>query len=118
MHEGSTSIDQLNLERFFGPAQLVRMEDEQLPKNMGLLFNEFVSIDCLEKIMQVNPSFVGGDLSEDLERALLAREIVTYTGLIHLDELPKYETFMFYGFPLKIMDGDGSPVRAVAILSE
>ena len=39
-----------------------------------------------------------------------------YTGLVNLECLPKQETFIFYGLPLKIKSGDGSPVRAIAII--
>ena len=43
-------------------------------------------------------------------------EIVTVTDLVNLEKLPLGKQFMFYGLPLKIKDGDGSPIRAVAVL--
>ena len=60
----------------------------------------------------------GGMITEELERALLKNKIVTYTGLVNLECLPKQETFIFYGLPLKIKSGDGSPVRAIAIIED
>jgi len=51
-----------------------------------------------------------------LERALLGNNIITYTGLVNLELIPKVRTFIFYGLPLKIKGGDGSPVRAIAII--
>ncbi len=36
-------------------------------------------------------------------------------GLAHLDEVVG-QRFIFIGFPLKIVDGSGSPIRAVAVL--
>jgi kynurenine formamidase len=45
------------------------------------------------------------------------------TGMIHMEGLANLEAvvgkrFTFAGFPLKIRDGSGSPIRAVAILDE
>ncbi|WP_254611185.1 hypothetical protein [Paenibacillus sp. JMULE4] len=73
-------------------------------------------MEQFERIKQANPPFVGGNLTEAVERNLLAIGILTYTNLVNLELLPYGRSFMFYGFPLKIRHGDGSPVRAVAIL--
>lgn len=115
MHKDMESIDKISLDRFFGKAQLVSSIDEFIPK-IGLIFNEDVDLNILDKLLVAKPNFVGGKLSEDLEKALLKNKIVTYTNLINLDQLPKNKTFMFYGLPLKIKDGDGSPVRAIAVI--
>lgn len=115
MHKDMESIDKIGLDRFFGKAQLVSSSDV-FKKNIGLLFNEAIDLNLLDKILVASPNFVGGNISEDLEKALLKNKIVTYTNLINLDYLPKNKTFMFYGLPLNIKDGDGSPVRAIAII--
>jgi len=112
--EGKT-LDQIPVERFFGKAYVVEI-NQPFPKNTGLFFKETLDIDLLEKILAAEPPFVGGEISEEMERALLTKGIITYTNLTHLDLLPSDKPFMFYGFPLKIKDGDGSPVRAVAII--
>ena len=39
-------------------------------------------------------------------------EIVVVESLANLDQLP--EEFLFIGFPLRLENGDGSPIRAVA----
>lgn len=114
MHPGKESIDQLPLERFFGPALLVTKNGDW-PEKTGLFFKEVVGLDEFLKIQAKNPSFVGGELSEDLERALLGAGIITYTDLVNLDQLPPGKLFTFYGLPLKIKEGDGSPVRAMAV---
>ncbi|NLJ79568.1 MAG: cyclase family protein [Firmicutes bacterium] len=116
MHEGKQNLEEIPLERFFGEAQVVKT-DGDWPQGIGLFFREKVGIDLLQKILQSDPGFVGGTLSEELERALLGKEILTYTGLVNLEQLPLGRTFLFIGFPLKIKAGDGSPVRAVAILT-
>lgn len=115
MHQGKANLDQIPLKRFFGPAQCVSL-NQTFPKGLGLFFIEAVSIKHLDRILESNPGFVGGNVSESLERALLKNNIITYTNLINLELLPKNQTFMFYGLPLKIQAGDGSPVRAIAII--
>lgn len=116
MHPELASIDAIALEQFIGPAQLVRVHDGDFPKGLGLVFDETVDESVLESVIVANPPFVAGDVSEDLERALLGRGIVTFTDLINLAQLPRGETFLFIGLPLKIRQADGSPVRAVAVL--
>lgn len=116
MHSGGASLDQMDLTRFFGPAMLVSLADEW-PQGVGLLFSEAIDQSCFDKIIEAGPGFVGGDLSVELERALLAKGIVTYTDLVNLDQIPKATVFTFWGLPLNIQGGDGSPVRAVAVFN-
>lgn len=115
MHQGKASIDQIPLERFFGGAQVVDKLGDW-PKEIGLFFTEEMDLACLERLLKSKPNFVGGNMTEELERALLQAEIITYTGLVNLEQIPLGKDFTFYGFPLNIQDGDGSPVRAIAIL--
>lgn len=115
MHQGKASIDQIPLERFFGRAQVVERSGEW-PSGNGLFFTEEIDVDCLARLLKSDPNFVGGKLTEALERALLQAEIITYTDLVNLEQIPIGQDFTFFGFPLKIKEGDGSPVRAVAIL--
>ncbi|WP_317890818.1 cyclase family protein [Paenibacillus arenilitoris] len=116
MHPGAATLDELPLERFFGVSRVVRVEDPTWPEGRGLFFAESVGTECFDRLALLRPAFVGGELSEELERALLGIGIVTYTGLQGLDRLPVGADFMFYGFPLRIAFGDGSPVRAVAVI--
>lgn len=118
MHPGATTLDELPLERFFGASRVVRVEDSAWPEGRGLFFAEPVGLESFDRLAALRPSFVGGELSEELERALLGIGIVTYTGLQGLEHLPRGIDFMFYGFPLRIACGDGSPVRAVAVLED
>lgn len=117
MHKQGETIDEIPIERFFGTSQVVSLVSEW-PENKGLFFIEEIGIEWFERVHQSRPTFVGGKISEDLERALLANGIITYTNLVHLELLPLGVDFMFYGFPLHIKQGDGSPVRAVAILDQ
>lgn len=115
MHQGMASVDQIPVERFLGEAQVVE-HSKEWPKNIGLFFTEKVGLESLSKLLEARPRFVGGELTEELERALLKREIITYTHLVNLEKLTKHSSFTFYGLPLKIQKGDGSPVRAIAVV--
>ena len=117
MHKGKASIDEIAIERFLGEAQVVYLEEEW-PSRIGLFFTEKIGIEKLQQLIDAKPTFVGGELTEELERVLLGRDIITYTDLVRLEELPKHTSFTFYGLPLNIQDGDGSPVRAIAILKD
>lgn len=108
-------IDKIPLNRFIAYSYKVSVE-ENFPENSGLIFDMLVDVDLVDKILKSKPVFVGGIMSEKLERLLLKNKIPTYTDLINLDKLPLNEKFLFIGLPLKIKNGDGSPVRAVAIL--
>lgn len=115
MHRDRESLDDIPLSRFFGESQVVKLQGKW-PRKKGLFFIEEIGIEYLNKIIEHDPGFVGGNISEDLERGLLGNNIITYTGLINLEAIPEGETFMFYGLPLRIRGGDGSPVRAIAIM--
>lgn len=121
MHEEGTTLDKMPLERFFGKAQKVRSSDESFPQNVGLLFEEgSIDLPMLDRLLAAKPSFVvTGDKAElaiELERQLLTHDILTFTDLINLFELPFHREFTFFGIPLKIKNGDGSPVRAFAMM--
>lgn len=117
MHEGGSSLDEVPLTRFCGPAVGVRVADASFPPNKGLLFCEAVPADCVPRIVAANAPFVGGPLEEKTERLLLSRGIITYTDLVNVEELIG-ESFTFYGLSLRIRGGDGSPVRAVAVMDD
>ncbi|MDN6161130.1 MAG: cyclase family protein [Atopostipes sp.] len=117
MHPGKESIDQLSVECFFGEAERVLIADDW-PEELALFFTEKMELALFEELVRKNPPFVGGRMSEALERALLGAGIITYTDLVNLDQIPLGEPFTFYGLPLKLKEGDGSPVRAIAVLEE
>ena len=121
MVKNGKPLSKIPLDRFFGPAKLVKISDK-FPFKIGLVFASGKLIAPLfDKIVESGAPFIavstGCCFSVDLERKLLKHGVITFTDLINVDQLPEGRTFMFYGFPLKIKNGDGSPVRAVAILS-
>lgn len=115
MHKHGKNLDDIPLSRFFGPASVVKANDV-FPQGMGLFFTDDVGVELVDRILIAQAPFVGGEISEGLERALLQAEIVTYTNLVNLELIPEGQIFTFYGLPLKIRAGDGSPVRAIAII--
>ena len=58
-----------------------------------------------------------GSKHKPIHNALLGVDIIIYETLANLDELPVLKTFDFFGFPMPFLGLDGSPVRAVAIIS-
>ena len=115
MHQEMNSLEEIPIENFCGEAQVVDYSKEW-PKNIGLFFTEKMDLESLPKLLEAQPKFVGGDITEKLERLLLKEEIITYTNLVNLEKIPKYTSYTFYGLPLKIQKGDGSPVRAIAVI--
>lgn len=121
MHEDGATLDKLPLERFFGKAQKVHAASEAFPKNVGLVFEEgSIDLEMFDRILAAKPSFIaiGGnaELEVEMEKTLLKNDILTFTDLVNLFELPYDTEFTFFGIPLKIKNGDGSPVRAFAML--
>ncbi len=122
MHQEGKTLDEIPLSCFFGKARVVT-PGQDLPRGVGLIFAAGrADTGLLDRISAAGPPFVGVGrrgyefFTVELERQLLARAIVTYSGLVNVDKLPRDAEFMFYGFPLKIQEGDGSPVRAVAVV--
>ncbi len=51
-----------------------------------------------------------------VHHAFLPRGIPVIEGLVNLDALLGESKLVFVGFPLKVPDGDGSPIRAAALV--
>jgi arylformamidase len=122
MDKNGATIDELPIDRFIGRTVLVGQHDV-FPKGVGLAFSDdILNVDIFDKIVAAKPLFVvtgnTSDFELEMERKLLNAGILTMAGLVNMDQLPKNTPFMLYGVPLKIKDGDGSPIRAFAVLDE
>ena len=112
------SLDDYGLENFHGPARIYH-PGIPLSSEEGVLFRD-QNIDAVlaEEIKKARPLFIGlsraFEFDVDIERDLLEAGILSYERLANLDQLP--ETFEFYGMPLNMRGGDGSPVRAFAMV--
>lgn len=121
MDEKGETIDNIPLEKYIGKTILVSIDDD-FPKEVGLAFKEGkLDLILFEKLKEAKPLFVvvgnTAELDVELERKLLQSGILTITDLVNMDELPADKEFMLYAVPLKIKDGDGSPIRAFAIFN-
>lgn len=120
MAEKGVTIDKIPLNKFIGKTVLVKPIDV-FPKGVGLAFRDStLGLASFKKIAEAKPLFVivgdKCDFELEMERKLLRAGIITMAGLMNMDKLPRNKPFMFYGVPLKIKDGDGSPIRAFAVL--
>ncbi len=120
MDKKGKTLDEMPVNKFMGPAKLVKVSD-QFPREIGLAFmGQKLPVELWQRIKIVKAPFIlvdkDCDFPVELERKLLQEQVITFTDLVNFDKLPNNKKFMFYGLPLKIKDGDGSPVRAVAVL--
>ncbi len=120
MDEQGASLDEMALERFCGLAMVAHI-DQTLPQSVGLIFrDDDLTETHLPTILASGAPFIAvgnsATMTVALERALLKNQVVTFTRLVNCNQLPADRRFFFFGLPLKIEQGDGSPVRAVAIL--
>lgn len=116
--ENGKNLDDYSLGQFCGPA---RIYSPSIPMNAneGIIFrDQNIDKEIAQKIKAVRPHFVGlsskFDINIEIEKDLLKEDIILFEGLANLGQLP--ETFNFYGMPLKIKNGDGSPTRAFAVI--
>ncbi|MEM7120453.1 MAG: cyclase family protein [Pseudomonadota bacterium] len=112
------NLDDYDLSAFVGEAVLYESDDDITP-DMGLIFHATdISWPTAQAIVDIGPRFIGlparFEFDIAIERWLLERDVVSFERLINTDQLPK--TFFFHGAPLKIVHGDGSPVRAYALV--
>lgn len=104
------SLDRVPLERFISKCRLNSLE------SASVIYKDPVGVEVLDAILASNVKLIAGDISLELEEALLRHQILTLTDLINLDQLPLSQEFTLIAFPLKIRNSNGSPVRAVAII--
>jgi kynurenine formamidase len=120
MIAGGRSLDDYALTDFCGPARLYA-PDQTVTAAEGVMFAT-CNIDAViaEKLKAIRPKFVGlscrFDLDVEIERGLLAAGVICFERLANLEQLPS--RFRFFGMPLKLRDGEASPVRAFALIED
>jgi arylformamidase len=90
-------------EEYFGPFPVLTEGAARIVAGLGL---KGIGLDCISADSMSNPALPN-------HRVLLGAGMVIVENLCRLEELPR-EGFEFSAFPLKILEADGSPVRAVA----
>ena len=116
--ENGKSLDDYPLERFCGPARIYNPLI-QMNKDEGIIFrDQNLDKEIAKRIKTAKPRFVGlsskFEFDVDIEKDLLNEDIILFERIANTEHLP--ETFYFYAMPLKIKEGDGSPVRAFAVV--
>lgn len=111
-------LDARELGEFVGQSVLYESGADIKP-GIELIFHATdISWDIAKAIVAIGPSFIGlparFEFDIAIERWLLKHDVISFKRLINTDQLPK--TFIFHGAPLKIVHGDGSPVRANAVI--
>lgn len=115
---GWKTLDDYSLKDFISPGVKFESEDD-IRSDRALIFDKLdITMGIAEKIVEIKPPFIGVpahfEFNLDIERYLLQNDILSFERLVNTDKLPK--EFMFHGVPLNLRDGDGSPVRAYAII--
>ncbi|ASJ17245.1 cyclase [Thermococcus chitonophagus] len=130
--EGGETIDRVALEKFIGIGIAIDVRDgdgnigpHEIPSDIEnkvvllLTGGRELSREAAEKLVKSNIKAVGTDNasigSHEVHKILLSAGIPIYENLVNLEKLIGKE-FLFIGLPLKIKDGSGSPVRAIAIV--
>jgi len=114
-NDGKT-LDDYEIQDFCGECVLYEtLEDIQ--SDQGVIFRQEITMDLAQVIVKKKPPFMGlsseFEINEGVEKILLQNNILCFERLANTGNLPK--KFFFHGAPLKIKEGDGSPVRAYAI---
>ncbi len=115
---GGDNLDDYDLSHFIGDAVLFESEGD-IKKDVGVIFHDHdITQEIAEIIVQRKPRFVGlsnrFEFDIKIERFLLGEGVISFERLTNTERLPKQ--FIFYGVPLNLPQGDGSPVRAFAIV--
>lgn len=118
MVPGGKTLDDMPLDGFCGRARIYS-PGVPMTSDIGLIFrDQNIDKDIAEEIKKVRPRFVGlsnaFEWDIEIEKDLLKEDIVLFERIANTEKLPN--EFMFYGMPLRIKDGDGSPIRAFAVI--
>lgn len=120
MVKDGKTLDDLSLSNYCGQT-VVYQEGMKIKTGSGLIFsNRNIDEKLMLLIIKSKSKFVGlsakFEFNIEIEKKLLKAGIISYENLANTEKLPKNKKFMFYGFPLRIKGGDGSPVRALAVI--
>ena len=116
------NLDDYQIGDFLGNS-LVFQKPADIQTDKGIIFSDHdLTQDLAELVVSVKPKFVGlssqFEFNVEVERFLLEKGVISFERLINTDQLPRGKEFMFYGLPLRIKKGDGSPVRAIAVIED
>lgn len=118
MVNGGNQLDGYDLENYCGGARIFEHNQEILSHEGLIVRGQAVDEKLVQAFVRAKPKFLGLDaeyeIDTEIERTILEADIIIFERLVNLYELPDH--FSFFGAPLSIRGGDGSPVRAFAIV--
>lgn len=117
MVKNGNTLDDLSIDCFFGRSLLYK-KSSVINNQVGIIFtNNNIDSTVANQLIKTPPKFIGlsanYEFDVEIERLLLKHGIISFENLINTQQLPP--AFTFYGVPLNIRGGDGSPVRAFAM---
>lgn len=120
MVAGGKRLDDYKLDSFMGQARIYQ-DGVKYDMATGLIFTDRnIDRNISQLLIDKKPKFVGlaaeFEFDLELEKLLLEHDIISYENLVNTGELPTQTEFDFFGMPLRIEGGDGSPVRSFAVL--
>jgi kynurenine formamidase len=112
------SLEDYSLDAFIGKCIIFENLDE-IKEDTGLIVrSKNIDMNTAIDIAKRKPKFIGlsseFEMDIDVEKYFFQKDILVYERIANAELLPKQ--FIFHGVPLKIKDGDGSPIRAYAII--
>jgi arylformamidase len=112
------SLDDYNVEDFIGETFLYD-NFEDIQEGFGLIVaKQNIDMELAKVITEKKVKFIGlaseFEMDLDVEKYFFSKDILVFERIANTNLLPK--KFIFHGVPLKIKDGDGSPIRAYAIV--
>ncbi|USS41711.1 cyclase family protein [Thermococcus aggregans] len=131
---GGKTIDEIPLERFIGKGVVLdvsslneNIKPQDITKSAEVVLfytggrEVYLSEEGAKYLVELGVKVVGIDAptigDSSTHKVLLSNEVVIFENLTNLQKLIGKE-FTFFGVPLKIKNGSGSPVRAFAIIKE
>lgn len=116
MVQDGKTLDDIPLDSFMGKA-VIYTPGMEFYGETGVIFrDQNINKEMTSHMIKTPPKFIGVSAAHEfdieIEKELLKHNIVSYENLANTELLPN--EFFFYGVPLSIKGGDGSPVRAFA----
>jgi len=114
------SLNDYKIEEFIGESLLYETDEEIKEEIRLIVINKNIDMKLAEIIVEKKPKFVGlsseYEMDLDVEKYFFKNDLLVFERIANTNLLPK--RFIFHGVPLKIKDGNGSPIRAYAILED
>jgi arylformamidase len=113
------NLDAYQVEDFIGETILFE-NIGGVETGLGIIVaNQNIDMDLAKQIAEQRPKFVGlasqFEMDVAVEKFFFGQNLIVYERIANTARLP--QRFIFHGVPLKIKEGDGSPVRAYAIIN-